>query len=295
MFEFRSIDISDKDWIKQLLHKSDFRGCEYSFANNMAWKRLSNSTICRYKDFYISRSEDENGGFYFTFPAGEGDYKEILFEMKKYSESNGFPLKLWNVSSEISDFIQNELGFSIKTEKTEDSYDYVYLSEELINLKGKKFHSKRNHLKKASAYQWEYIPVTEKNFDECIIFCTEKYNLKNLWENYSSVAEQYAIHTYFSYFDEMNLKGGMIKSDGKIIALAIGEQLNSDTFCVHIEKADTDYAGAYALINNCFAKNEAMNFKYINREEDLGIEGLRKAKRSYNPVMMIEKNTVEFI
>ena len=295
MLEFRDIDISDRSWINELLKISDFRGCEYSFANNMAWKRLSNSKICRYKDFYICRSDDEENGFSFTFPAGRGNYREVIEMLKDYSEKNGFLLKLWNVSPDTENFIKNELGFNIRTFQTPESYDYVYLSDDLINLKGRKFHSKRNHLKKSELYNWEYISINEKNFDECIVFCTGNYNSKNSENNHSAVAEQFAINTYFNYFNEMELSGGIIKADGKIIALSIGERLNSDTFCVHIEKADTNYEGIYPLINNCFVKNEACNIKYINREEDMGIEGLRKAKRSYNPVFMVEKNTVEFI
>lgn len=295
MLEFHDIDISDKEWINSILQKSDFRGCEYSFANNMAWKRLSNSKICRFRDFYICRSDNDNGGYSFTFPAGDGDFREVLMQMKKYSENSGHTLKLWNVSPETAAFIENELGFEIRTFITEDSYDYVYLTDELINLKGRKFHQKRNHLKKADAYKWEYAPITEKDFDECIIFCTENYNSKQDNHSYSSVAEQYAIHTYFRYFNEMGLCGGMIKSDGRIIALSIGEKLSSDTFCTHIEKADTSYAGIYPLINNRFTAASASGFRYINREEDMGIDGLKKAKRSYNPVFMIEKNTVEFI
>ena len=127
------------------------------------------------------------------------------------------------------------------------------------------------------------------------LLCTKNYNSKQNSNNYSSVAEQYALDTYFRYFNELGLCGGMIKSDGRIIALSIGEKLNSDTFCTHIEKADTSYPGIYPLINNRFTAASAADFRYINREEDMGIEGLRKAKRSYNPVFMIEKNTVEFI
>jgi hypothetical protein len=295
MLEFRDIDISDKKWVDSLLAISDFRGCEYSFANNMAWKRLSNSKICRYKNFYICRSDIEQDSFTFTFPAGKGNYKEIIEILKNYSEKNGFPLKLWNVSPDTENFIRNELGFNLKTYKTEDLYDYIYLTDELISLKGRKFHQKRNHLKKSDSYEWEYVPITEKIFDECIVFCTNNYNSKNMNDNHSGIAEQFAINTYFTYFNELGLSGGIIKSDGKIIALSVGERLNSDTFCVHIEKADTSYAGTYPLINNCFTKNEAVTCKYINREEDMGIEGLRKAKRSYNPVFMVEKNTVEFI
>lgn len=294
MLEFREIDISDKLWIKEILQKSDYRGCEYSFANNMAWKRLANTEICRFNDFYICRSDCEDGGYSFTFPAGTGDIKQVLDEMKKYSETKGYPLRLWNVSPAQEKLI-SELGFHTNITITEDSYDYIYLSEELISLKGRKFHKKRNHLKKSELYNWEYSAITEKDFDECIVFCTSNYNSVSGNESHSAIAEQYAINTYFSYFNEMELSGGIIRCDGKIIALSIGERLNSDTFCVHIEKADTDYQGSYPLINQKFAEHSAYAFKYINREEDMGLEGLRKAKRSYNPVFMVEKNTAEFI
>ena len=99
---------------------------------------------------------------------------------------------------------------------------------------------------------------------------------------------------YFSYYSELGLTGGIIRIDGRIAALTIGERLNSDTFCVHIEKADTSYNGIYAAINNCFAKSAAADFRYINREEDMGIEGLRKSKLSYHPAFLVEKNIVTF-
>lgn len=293
MLEFREINIFDKKQIKDILKKSDFRGCEYSFANNIAWVRLANSRICIYNNMYTSRSDYENGGYTFTFPAGNGDIRQFILEMKKYAESENSPLRFWNISPE-QELQLREMGFHFKVTVTEDSHDYVYLSEELISLKGRKFHQKRNHLKKTELYNWEYSVIDEKNIDECIVFCTSNYNYNMENANHSAIAEQYAINTYFNHFDELELSGGIIKCDGKIIALSIGEQLNSDTFCVHIEKADTGYQASYPLINREFARNSASAFRYINREEDMGIEGLRKAKRSYNPVFMVEKNFVEF-
>ncbi|WP_337402089.1 phosphatidylglycerol lysyltransferase domain-containing protein, partial [Porcipelethomonas sp.] len=156
----------------------------------------------------------------------------------------------------------------------------------------KKFHKKRNHLSKINNYNWEFHPMTKNDFDDCIAFSTVSYNNKNGYDDRSSVVEQFAIHTYFTYFDEMELSGGVITIDGQVKAFTIGEQLNSNTLCVHIEKADPDINGLYPAINNEFVKYAAKGLKYVNREEDLGIEGLRQAKRSYNPIFMIDKYNI---
>ncbi len=292
MLEFREINIGDKPWIDKLLKKSDFMGCEYSFANNMAWRRLSNSKISRYKDFYLIKAEDENLCC-FSFPAGTGNYNEIFKVMKECAENDGKPLAVTGVTTDKLDIfkdIYGENGF--KAELSDGSSDYIYLVNELIELKGKKFHKKRNHLAKINNYDWEFHPLSEKFFDECIQFSAVSYNEKKGYDDFSSVAEQFAIHTYFSYFKEMELKGGVITIDGKVKAFTIGEPLNSNTFCVHIEKADPAVNGLYPAINNEFLKYAAVDFTYVNREEDLGIEGLRKAKRSYNPVFLLDKYVV---
>lgn len=268
-------------------------GCEYSFANNMAWKRLAGSKIAFYRDFYICCAfETDDDIPHFIFPAGSGDYSEVINEMKKFSSSLGKPLILTGVTEPTLSVLIELFPEQFTVGCDRNNSDYIYLSTDLIELKGKKYHSKRNHLAKLKNYT--YSPVTENDFDECIFFCTQSYNDKYDEPDHSSIAEQYAINTYFSYFEELRLRGGIIRIDGKIAAVTIGEQLNSETFCVHIEKADTSYAGIYAGINKFFAENEAHRFKYINREEDLGIEGLRKSKLSYHPAFLLDKYTVTF-
>ena len=93
-------------------------------------------------------------------------------------------------------------------------------------------------------------------------------------------------------FKELELTGGILRVDGQIVAFTIGEPICSDTFVVHIEKAFPDVQGAYTMINQQFVEHECMDYKYVNREEDTGDEGLRKAKRSYRPVFMVEKGVV---
>ncbi|GHU54980.1 hypothetical protein FACS1894132_10410 [Clostridia bacterium] len=287
MLEFREINIEDRFWISELLRKSDYRGCEYSFANNLAWQRLSNSKIARFKDFYIVATQEPS----FIFPAGDGDYLEVLGEMKKYIGNE--PLKITNITEEILPIIEEfttnfNLEFSIIN--CIDWWDYVYLQEDLANLKGKKYDKKRNHLNKFYEYNWKYRPLLKEYFDECIAFAAITYNKRDGFNERSSVVEQYAIDRFFEYFEEMNLQGGTLWINEVLVAFTIGEQLNSDTFCIHIEKADINYHGAFTAINHQFAKT--LNCKYINREEDMGILGLRKSKKSYYPCFQIEKNTV---
>lgn len=300
MSQFKTIEISDKDWMTEAIKRSGFMSCEYSFANNLAWQRLNNTRVCSYKDYCLLRSED-NGAFYYDFPFGLNinspfsEYKEAIdFIMSDAFEKNAdFILK--TVSKEAIERIKEVYGdvFSISTDKS--TYDYIYSAESLIGLKGKKYHAKRNHIANLSnRCNWKYYEINDNNINDALIFAVNIFNDNDEYSTQSKIAEQFAINTYFSYYNELNLRGGIIVADGKIIALSIGESINNDTFAVHIEKADRDYNGAYPAICNSFLKNEASKYKYINREEDLGIEGLRKSKMSYYPLYLLEKYTLTF-
>ena len=294
MLEFREISINDKEAVTAALRRSDFMGCEYSFANNMAWRRLAGYKIAFYKDFYICCGfETDDGIPHCAFPAGSTDYADVISELRRYTSKLGNPLVLTGVT-DYGLAILNELfpdEFTVTPDR--DGFDYIYKSSDLIELQGKKYHAKRNHLAKFQKLDYRFEPITDNNIDACITFCTATYNSRS-YDNFSLKVEQFAINTFFSYYHELGLTGGIIRIDDKIAALTIGEQLNSETFCVHIEKADVSYPGIYAGINNCFVKSAAADFRYINREEDMGIEGLRKAKLAYQPEFLLKKSIVTF-
>ncbi len=294
MLEFNRIAIDDRNRINKILKKSDFMGCEYSFANNLAWCRLADSRICFYKDFYIVCAFGNYGGIpVFTFPSGDGDYTELFGEMKKFSENMNYPLKISGVTEKSLVMLENLFPDCFTTEYDRDSSDYIYKQKDLSELSGRKYHQKRCHLAKFNRLDYEFSLICENDFDECIYFLTGNYNEK-ADTDYSAIAEQYAINTYFSNFNELELVGGIIRIDGRISAVTIGEPLNSDTFCVHIEKADRSYDGIYTGINNCFVRACMGGFDYVNREEDLGIEGLRKSKLSYHPAFLLNKYILTF-
>ena len=296
MLEFRRITLNDRNKVNKALAFSDFRGCEYTFANNLAWCRLADSQICFYKDFYIVCAFGNKDGIpTFILPAGSGDYREVIREMKLFSERRGNPLRICGVTEKSLEMF-NELfhdGFTVQYDR--DGSDYIYLRSDLAELKGKKFHQKRNHLAKFNRIESEFAMIDEKDLDDCISFIVSDYNCKIAIEtSHSAVAEQYAVNTYFNNFEELGLKGGIIRINGDIAAVTIGEKLNSDTFCVHIEKADRSFDGIYTGICNKFTNACMADFTYVNREEDLGIDGLRKSKLSYHPVFLLNKYIVNF-
>lgn len=181
--------------------------------------------------------------------------------------------------------------FNITAER--DNFDYVYLAQDLINLSGRKFHSKKNHLNafKKEYPDAKYLPITEEIIPKC------REELNSWYENHKRnnpddpfiCYEQAAIHEIFDHFDKFKLKGGAILLNDKVVAFTFGEKLNSDTAVIHVEKADPTIRGIYAAINQKFVENEWSDMIYINREEDMGIEGLRQAKESYRPIKLIEK------
>lgn len=299
MFDFRQIELADKERIDGCLAVSDFRGCEYSFANNLAWRRLADTLIDFKDDFYISCSFYD-GDPYFTFPsgvalddAGKEKYTELFSELKKYTEDLGKPFAVSSVSAENLPWLEEIYGDTIEVRADRDSFDYIYNSEDLINLSGKKYHGKRNHIKRFKERDWSFKLIDESDFDECTAFAAGFYNGAED-KDFSAVVEQYAIYTFFKNFDHLGLVGGALYCDGEMAGFTIGERLNSDTFDVHIEKARADIQGAYPTLCNEFAKAAASRFRYVNREEDLGLEGLRRSKLSYRPAFLQEKYTVLF-
>lgn len=293
MLEFRDILISDRDRVNSCLQRSNFMGCEYSFSNNLAWTRLGRSKITFYKDFYIPCCFI-SGKPEFILPSGDtsySGYKEVFAEMKRYSDSQGVPLRVTGITKENIPMINEIFPGRAVISYDRDGSDYIYRTSDLTDLPGKKYHAKRNHLARFEETDCVFSLITDNDTDECILFTTKEYNERSEAGDYSFIAEQYAINAYFNYYHELGLTGGIIRRGGEIVALTIGEKLNSDTFCVHIEKADRSVNGIYAGINNAFAKAAASGCEYINREEDLGIEGLRRSKLSYHPVFLLDKYT----
>ena len=289
MLELREITLEDKDWIRELLSYSDYRGCEYTFGNNYIWRNAYNIKIGRFKDFYIVKSND---GFF--FPAGRGSVTELIDHLKEYCAANGEELYFSSADAKAVKLLKELYENEIEITADRNFFDYIYRQEDLAFLIGKKYHSKRNFINRFTSRSWQYERISEKNIDECKSLNQKWFDENDGSSDLSKIQEYEAVKCSLDCFFELDFVGGLIRVDGEAKAFTFGEKLNSDTLDVHVEKALSDIAGAYPMINREFVRRECNDFIYINREEDLGEENLRKAKESYHPVFMQEKFQIKF-
>lgn len=289
-FNFKIPELSDREWVKGLLSQSDFRGCLYTFGNNYVWRNAYNIKICRHGDFYLLQNTDHTDGVpRFLYPAGTGNIKKLVAELMDYCSVNGFPL-LMTANRECTERLMADFP-EISAEPDRDGFDYIYEAEALAGLKGRKYHSKRNHLNRFYENDWSFEPICAANISYCRELLARWLASDNDPEKQ---AESAVVLESLDNFSELGYSGGMLAVNGEPQAFAFGERSSADTFVIHAEKALLDYQGAYTAINCEFAKVLAENFRYINREDDVGSEGLRKAKLSYHPAFMEEKYLISF-
>lgn len=294
-FDFKRPQLEDKEVISHYFKHHTSRSCERTFVNVFLWARFYNVTFAIIEDTLVFKSEDENS-FAFAYPAGEPEnVKKALDTLYQYSQERGVPFRLYNVTPDHFEQIEAWYPGRFQIEYNEDLADYVYESEKLCTLAGKKLHGKRNHINKfKSLYEgrWSYETMSGDNVEECFQMALKWRNLNGCDDDPEKNSEMCVTLNSLRLFRELELTGGILRVDGQIVAFTIGEPVCSDTFVVHIEKAFPDVQGAYTMINQQFVEHECMDYRYVNREEDTGDEGLRKAKRSYRPVFMVEKGVV---
>ena len=294
--EFRKAELEDRELISGFFWEHSGRSCDRSFATVYLWARFYGTTFAVVDDALVFRSESDDG-FAFGYPAGEPEHvKRAIETLIEYSAERGVPFAMYGVTPEDFACLEEWFPGRFEIEYNEDYADYVYESEKLATLSGKKLHGKRNHINKfKSLYdgRWSYEPITKDNLEDCFQMGLKWRNENGCEEDEEKNAEICVTLNSLRLFEELELTGGVLKVDGKVAAFTIGEPLCEDTFVVHIEKAFAEVEGAYTMINQLFAQHVCADYRYMNREDDTGAEGLRKAKRSYRPVFMVEKGIVK--
>lgn len=223
--------------------------------------------------------------------------RDTVLKAKEKIEEAGYPFSIRLVPKELVHLLEEAFPDQLEIEDDRPNYDYVYERESLIELKGRELHKKKNHLNYfVKNYQFEYKELTE-DMSEMVMDFIKAFNAKkeipaHEWE--LLMMEEKAMQDVFENLQEAELLAGAIIIDDKIEAVSVGGLLNEDTVSVHIEKANTEYRGLYQMINREFCKRMPEYIKYVNREEDMGLPGLRKAKLSYKPVRLVEKYIVTF-
>ncbi len=289
MLNFKPITIEDREWIVPLLKTSDFRGSEYSFAGNYIWGTQYHIEVCKWKERYLASVGEQCPSF--LFPAGSSDLAEAIEALLQYCREKAISFHMHGICEEAKAELEAAFPEQFRFEEDRDNFDYIYTSESLITLSGKKLHAKRNHVNQFKQNNWCFEPITPENRAECLEMNAAWCAVNGCFEDPSKQKEVCAIQKAFRHYDTLELVGGILRVDDRVVGYTLGEPLNSDTFVVHIEKAFSDVRGAYPTINNQFVSHCAASFRYINREEDMGLEGLRKAKLSYHPEILLKKYT----
>ena len=275
---------------------ADLKVSELNFTNFFMWRNYYKNRYGIVNDFLcIISMLDENQPFCF-FPIGDysrtNELKSTLSVLKEYFIEMGWQFSMRRVSADQLAVLK-DLGLCYESVEDRDNFDYLYLVKSLSTLAGKKLDGKRNHINKfKKLHTFEYEEINQDNISACKDILENWCIQRDYTTQSSLIAERIANLELLDNYMSLNLKGAIIKVDGVPEAFTVGEQLNSDTAVIHIEKANANIQGLYPLINQQFVANQWSDLVYVNREQDLGLEGLRKAKLSYNPVGFVEKYIV---
>lgn len=290
MLDFKTPQIEDKAWVDECLIHANSMNCEYSFGNLFVWSTAYSTKICKYNDFMICRW-GKGKNLQYSLPLGEGNFSDAINAIIEDAKSLGITPRIYGITEGYLLLLQEAFTGKFSYEYDDGFNDYIYSTEKMASLSGKKYHGKRNHITnfKKNNPDWCFEKLTKDNISECISLHSKWIEEKDPEdEDYSFEFE--AVLQAFEHFDELGLVGGLIRVNGEVIAYTLGEpQMNGKCFVSHFEKAPATVRGAYPIINQEFTKNCLMDYEYVNREEDLGIEGLRKAKQSYNPEIWLKK------
>jgi hypothetical protein len=291
MDNFKPIEIQDKKVFADFFREDPPVISEMTFTNLFMWRYCYYPRWRLVEDCLLIILEPEGAPPFGLPPVGPGDKGQALVAL--FDELSGFTSEA-RVRRVPEDFVNRHVNsddYQIQFDR--DNSDYVYLSQDLLSLPGKKYHRKKNHVNKfLKTYEFEYRTLDVELIDSFLDMQEKWCELRKCEEDPGLLLEDYAIRQALTHFHDLDFQGAAILIDNKIEAFTLGEPLNQDTAVIHIEKANPAIPGLYAAINQLFCQNTWSHMEYINREQDLGIEGLQKAKESYYPHHMVNKYVV---
>ena len=291
MIDFQKLDLSRREDYEAFLMIPGERGCEYSLANLFLWGRQRAAILDGYLVLF---SQFEKRSVY-PFPVGRGDIRPVLDAIISDAKERGIVCRLSSLSAAQCMLLEELYPGQFQFHPDRNSCDYVYSIEDLATLKGRKYQKKRNHLNKfrENHPNCRAVLLDQNNIDDARGMVQRWYDHRLLLDpDADFYLEQRAIRRAFDRMEALGIMGMLLVEDGEVLAMAMGSFLSPDTVDVHFEKALEDVDGAYPAINQAFAQWIHENYpqvRWLNREDDMGIPGLRKAKLSYCPDHMVEK------
>ena len=291
MLNFTKIAPEHREMYQSYLCSGPQRGCEYSFANLYLWGRQS---IAQAHGHAVLFSQFNRRTVY-PFPVGCGDKKAVLEAIMADAKERGIPCRITGLLEADWEMLDTLFPGKFRFHSDRDSFDYVYDINDLADLKGRKYQRKRNHCNRFRQEfpDYEVAPITEAMLPQ-VRALSEKWYAQKLEENPQGDyhMEKAALSRALDHYTQLGLEGLVLRIGEEAVAFTMGSFLCCDTMDVHFEKALSEAEGAYPVINFEFARylrSKYPQLQYLNREDDMGLEGLRKAKLSYYPHHMVEK------
>lgn len=285
--DFHIVTVADKPLFDYYILSSEEQNCDLNFANIFCWSATYHSEVAEAEDFLVIRFD--NGGVKcYMQPVGSGDKGVILELLRRGAFEQRTPLRLYGLSHEWRTFLEENYPEEFAFDTPRALCDYIYRVDDLAQLPGRKYQPKRNHLNRFVArYKWHAEPLSRANIKDCLAL-NDKW-LANREVGDMERAEQQTLRCAFENFEALGLRGIVLYADGVPAAFSYGTPINHSTFCTHIEKHDNTIEGAATMINRLMAQSLDEEFEFVNREDDLGLEGLRFAKMSYHPALLLDK------
>lgn len=291
MIDFKPFSEIERSTYEHYFFAENNHCCELSFGNLSMWGEQWAAIV---DDQFIVLSK-YNGRYMYHFPLGTGNKKHALEALIQDSKDRGITCFMTSLTPENADALETLFPEQFDIRFSRDSFDYVYEIDKLADLKGRKYHRKRNHYNNFCKRMPDFYvePVSSKNIEKAKAFITQWYadRLAESPEN-DYHGEQSALLKCYENYERLGMESLLLCHQGNILAFTMGSRISANTFDVHFEKARWDVEGAYTAINSEFAKyirSKYPKVEFLNREEDMGLEGLRKAKESYFPHHMVEK------
>lgn len=293
--EYTKLDLSHKSLLEPFTKQSERWLSDTNFTNMFMWRHSREISFCIFDNQLVIQTQYPLQTPFIFYPLGQGEKKPIINSLIEYYANLGLTLEFHSLQLDEVESLQKDFPNRFEFTQRRDRFEYIYNTQELIELSGRKFHKKKNHLNR---FYLQYPNVCfeslgTENIDELLAVNNQWFNtaMETKQGEYDKglYYENLGINDALQNFEALGLGGGLLRNEGEIIAFSFGEELDSKMALIHIEKANIVFNGAYQAINQALLKHKFAHLCYVNREEDLGIEGLRKAKLSYQPSFLLEK------